>query len=244
MLRLIITVIFVVLFLVLSIPLFLIEWIIGKFNTNAKDRSSLAIVQCAFKIVMVLSGVKVTYLGEENIPTDHAVVFIGNHRGFFDVVTAYSHVKGLTGFISKKEMLKVPLLRVWMRYLHCLFLDRNDIKAGLKTILQAIESVKNGISIFIFPEGTRSKEPDTFLPFHEGSFKIATKAGCPIIPVTFNNTSAVLEDHFPKIKKTHVIVEFGKPIYMENLDADTRKHLAPYVQQIIMDTYFKNKELV
>ena len=244
MLRLIITVFFVVLFLIVSITIFLVEWIIGKFNQNVRDRSSLAIVQWAFKVVMVLSGVKATYIGEENIPTDRAVVYIGNHRGFFDIVTAYSRVPGLTGFIAKKEMEKVPLLRVWMRYLHCLFLDRSDIKAGLQTILKAIESVKNGISIFIFPEGTRSKEADTILPFHEGSFKIATKAGCPIIPVTFNNTSAVLEDHFPKIKKAHVIVEFGKPIYLEELDADTKKHLAPYVQQLITDTYFKNKELV
>lgn len=244
MLRLIITVLFVVIFLIISIPIFFVEWLIGKFNAQLRDRSSLAIVQWAFKVVMVLSGVSVTYIGEENIPTDRAVVYIGNHRGFFDIVTAYSRVKGLTGFISKKEVEKVPLLRIWMRYLHCLFLDRSNIKAGLQTILKAIEYVKNGISIFIFPEGTRSKEPDAFLPFHEGSFKIATKTGCPIIPVTFNNTSAVLEDHFPKIKKTHVIVEFGKPVYVDDLDADTKKHLAPYVQQIIEETYFKNKELV
>lgn len=244
MIRLVITVLFVVIFLIVSIPIFFVEWIIGKFNMKLRDRSSLAIVQWAFKVVMVLSGVSVTYIGEENIPTDRAVVYIGNHRGFFDIVTAYSHVKGVTGFISKKEVEKVPLLRIWMRYLHCLFLDRSDIKAGLQTILKAIEYVKSGISIFIFPEGTRSKEPDAFLPFHEGSFKIATKAGCPIIPVTFNNTSAVLEDHFPKIKKTHVVVEFGKPIHVADLDADTKKHLAPYVQQIIEETYFKNKELV
>ena len=129
-----------------------------------------------------------------------------------------------------------------MRNLHCLFLDRKDIKAGLKTILEAIELMKCGISICIFPEGTRNKVVDTFLPFHEGSFKIAQKANCPIVPITINNSAAVLEDHFPKIRKAHVVVEYGRPIYINELAPENKKQLAPYVQQIISDTYFKNKE--
>lgn len=87
-----------------------------------------------------------------------------------------------------------------MKNLHCLFLDRDNIKEGMKTILTAIEKAKNGISICIFPEGTRNKTSDTFLPFHEGSFKIAEKAGVPIIPMTIVNSAAVFEDQFPKIK--------------------------------------------
>ncbi len=71
----------------------------------------------------------------------------------------------------KKELLKVPLLSIWMKYLHCLFLDREDIKQGLQTILTAIDKIKSGISIFVFPEGTRNKVEGTFLPFHEGCFK-------------------------------------------------------------------------
>ena len=78
-----------------------------------------------------------------------------------------------------------------MKNLHCLFLDRKDIKQGLKTILEGIEKVKSGISICIFPEGTRNKVNDTFLPFHEGSFKIAEKSGCPIIPMSIYNSAAI-----------------------------------------------------
>ena len=77
--------------------------------------------------------------------------------------------------------------------LHCLFLDRQDIKAGMKTILTAIDKVKSGISICIFPEGTRNKGENELemLPFHEGSFKIATKAGCPIIPIAISNSAEI-----------------------------------------------------
>ena len=94
-----------------------------------------------------------------------------------DVQSVPATERGM-GFFAKKEMEKVPLLSTWMKRLHCLFLDRNDLKQGLKTILTAIEKVKSGISICIFPEGTRNKNEDELdmLPFHEGSFKIAAKA--------------------------------------------------------------------
>ena len=66
----------------LSTPLMLVEWIIGKFNPGLKDRSSLAIVNWAFRWVIRLSGTKVIAIGEENIPTDTAVLYVGNHRSF------------------------------------------------------------------------------------------------------------------------------------------------------------------
>ena len=187
MLRFIITALFVTLFLICSIPLFFIEWIIGKFNMDIKNRSSLAIVNWAFRVVLFISGVKITVSGEENVPKDQAVLYIGNHRSFYDIIATYVRVPRPTGYIAKKELLKVPLLSIWMKYLHCLFLDREDIKQGLQTILTAIDKIKSGISIFVFPEGTRNKVEGTFLPFHEGCFKIATKTGCPIVPVTLYN---------------------------------------------------------
>ena len=191
---------FVILFLILSIPLMIVEWIIGKFNMDVKNRSSLAIVNWAFRCVIRIAGVKVIALGEENLPKDSAVLYVGNHRSFFDIVLTYVRVPRPTGYVAKKEMEKIPLLSTWMKNLHCLFLDRDNIKEGMKTILTAIEKAKNGISICIFPEGTRNKTSDTFLPFHEGSFKIAEKAGVPIIPMTIVNSAAVFEDQFPKIK--------------------------------------------
>lgn len=244
MLRVICVVIFLVLYFICSIPIFLAEWIIGKISPHAKDYSSLRIVQWGLKAVLWLSGTSVTVIGEENIP-DEAALFIGNHRSYFDIVITYSRCRRLTGYIAKKEMEKIPFLSTWMRFVHCLFLDRNSTKEGLKTILQAIEYIKQGISIFIFPEGTRNRgEELTMMPFKDGSFRIATKSGCPIVPVSINNSAAVFESHIPWIKKAHVVVEYGKPIYPKELDADTKKHIGAYVQNIIQETITKNAELV
>jgi len=127
-----------------------------------------------------------------------------------------------------------------MRRLYCLFLNRSDIKQGLKTILAGIENIKNGISMCIFPEGTRNKTEDLVLPFKEGSFKMATKTGCPIIPMALTNTSAIFEDHFPLVKPTTVILEYGTPIYPNELEKEEQKKIGAYCQRAIEEMLIKN----
>ena len=244
MIRFIIAATFLVLFLLFSYILFWVEWIVGKINKRAKDYSSLRIVQWGFRVILWIGGVKVTVIGEENI-LDEAVLYVGNHRSFFDILILYVRFQRLTGFIAKDSIEKIPSLRVWMRYLYCLFLKRDDMKQGMKIILQAIEYIKQGISICVFPEGTRNKgEELSMLPFKEGTFKIALKTGCPIVPISINNTAEIFENHMPKMKKTHVIIEYGKPIYPKDLDREEQKHIGATCQKIIEETIKKNASLV
>lgn len=244
MIRFIALVLFVLLFLIGSIPLLIVEFFIGKFNPDLKNRSSLAIVNWAFRGCLFIAGTTVTVIGEENVPKDQPVLYIGNHRSYFDIVITYIRVPRPTGYIAKNEMLRYPLLRDWMKNLHCLFLDRKDIKQGMQTILEGIAKMKAGISICIFPEGTRNKVNDTFMPFHAGSFKIAEKTGYPIVPMSINNAAAIFEDHLPRIKKAHVVLEYGKPIYMNEMTREEKKRINTTVLEIIKKTYYKNKELV
>lgn len=244
MIRFIIAATFLVLFLLFSYILFFVEWIIGKIDKKAKDYSSLRIVQWGFRVILWIGGVKITVKGKENIP-DEAALFVGNHRSYFDILVLYVQCERLTGFVAKDAMEKIPSLRVWMRYLYCLFLDRKDPRAGMKTILQAIEYIKQGVSICIFPEGTRNDgEELSMLPFKEGSFKIATKTGCPIVPVSINNSAEIFENHMPKMKKTHVVVEYGTPIYPKELDKEDQKFIGAKCQKIIEDTIKRNASLV
>lgn len=244
MIRFICIVIFLVLFLILTIPVLIVEWILHRFRPYAADISSLRIVQWAFRFIMGLAGVSATVIGEENIP-DEPVLFIGNHRSYFDILLTYSRCRRLTGYIAKKEMKRYLTLTSWMKRLHCLFLDRSNPKEGLKTILEAIDYIKNGISVCVFPEGTRNDgEELTMLPFREGALKIATKTGCAIIPISMNNTAEIFENHLPRVKKTHVVLEYGKPIYPDQLDKDTKKHIGSYVENIILETIRRNAELV
>lgn len=244
MIRFICVAVFLILFLILTIPVFFIEWLIGKFDRQKRDYCSLRIVQWAFKVILKITGVETTVIGEENIP-DEPVMFVGNHRSFFDILLTYSRCRRLTGYVAKKEMEKIPLLSTWMRFLYCLFLDRENPREGLKTILQAIEQIQEGISICIFPEGTRNKgEELSMLPFKDGAFKISTRTNCAIIPISMNNTSAIFENQMPKIKKVHVVIEYGKPIYPNDLEKEQKKHIGSYVQELIQNTIRKNAEIV
>ena len=245
MIRTIIIAIFIVAFLILSIPILFVEWIIGKFAPHARDISSLRIIQFIFKLITLLTGSKVTVIGEENVPKDTAVLYIGNHRSYFDIVLTYARCPGLTGYVAKDSMKKIPLLSTWMERLYCLFLDRSNIKEGLKTILKGIEQIKGGISMCIFPEGTRNRDANgPMLPFKEGSFKLAEKTGCPIIPMALTNTADIFENHIPRIRPAHVILEYGKPIYVKELDKETRKFLGAYTQQIIQDMLDEHQKML
>ena len=113
----------VILFLILSIPLMLVEFLIGKKNRRLRDVQSLAVIQCVFRLILWMAGVKITVKGRENVPTDQAVLYVGNHRSYFDILVGYVTVPSLTGFVAKKEMEKIPLLSSWMKLVNCLFLD-------------------------------------------------------------------------------------------------------------------------
>ncbi len=241
--RFILVILFLVIFFIISIPLYLIELIIGRFSHHAMVASSQTIVVAAFHVVLFISGVRRTVIGRENIPKEEAVLYISNHRSYFDVPIAYTSVPTLTGFMSKKELGKIPFLSTWMRFLQCLFLDRDDIKQGLKTILKGIDQVKAGYSVFISPEGTRNHGKE-MLPFKEGSFKIAEKTGCAIIPVAITNSDEAFENHSPWIRAAHVIIEYGKPIYPKDLSREQLKFLGSHVQGVIRDMLVKNESLI
>ena len=171
MLRAILALLFAILYLIIGIPVLGIEWIISKFNRKAADISQLRMVQWAFRVILFICGTKVTVIGEENVPKDEAVLYIGNHKSYFDIIITYARCPGLTGYVAKNDMAKVPLLSLWMKRLYCLFINRDDVKEALKTILAGIDHIKNGISMCIFPEGTRNKTDDLMLPFKGGKFQ-------------------------------------------------------------------------
>lgn len=241
MIRFILAVLFIIPFFIISIPLLFAEWIIAKFNRRAADISSLRIIQWICKAIIFLCGVRLTIIGEEHVPKDEAVLYIPNHLSIFDIFITYSRCPGLTGYVSKNSLLKVPIVSHWMKRLYCLFLNRDDIKEGLKTILQGIDNIKNGVSMCIFPEGTRNKTPEQgLLPFKEGSLKMAEKTGCPIIPVAISYADDVFENHFPKVKPCHVVVQYGEPIRISELDKEQKKFLGAYTRdriQEMLDTH-------
>ena len=223
-------------FSIIALPLL---WLTGKFNSGLQHRISQRIVKLAFGKVLFLSGIKKKVIGVERVPKDRSVLFIINHRGFFDVILAFYTVPVLSGFVSKKEIAKVPGLRLWMRLIRCVFLDRETPREGIKAILKGIENIKNGTSMFISPEGTRNSG-EGLLEFKPGSLKMAEKAGCPIVPVAITNANKVFEDHLPWIKPAEMTIEYGEPIYIQELSKEARAKLLEHCREKVLELYEKN----
>ncbi len=232
MFRLAYMLVFVLIYFIISIPVLLFSELLGLFSKKARAVICRGYVIFGFRAVAILIGVRTTYIGLENIPEDEAVLFVGNHVGTFDIILTYPVLKNQCGFISKKEFKKIPLFSWLMRNIYCLFLDRSDIKQGLGIILKAIEQVKSGTSMFIFPEGTRSRDGKVH-DFKEGSLKIATKSPCRIIPVAIQNTDAIFEKQAPRLKKADVTIIFGEPIDPSAMQRDEQKFLGRQVHDNI-----------
>lgn len=244
MIRIIIAGIFIAIFLTVSIPIQLAMVLYSFIDKEGCDRKSLAIVNSAFRTVIKIAGVKETVLGIENVPKDEAVLYVINHRSIFDIVLTYAKVPRPTGYIAKKEMNKFLTLSTWMMFLHCEFLDRGNLRQGMKVIKRSAKNIQDGISMAIFPEGTRNKTNEDMLPFHKGSFKIAEMAKCKIVPVVLNNTPDIFENHSPRLKSVHVVVEYMPPVDVQTMTKEERKTLTENIRAQMIETYNKNMALV
>ena len=216
--------------------LFPITRIVKHFDKKKCDMICLHFVQFALRLTSFLAGAKIEIIGREYLPKDgDAVVYISNHRGFMDIIATYPVFEGRTGFVAKKEMEHWPLISWWMDSVYCLFLDRKNSREGIKTIIQGTKYIEQGISMWIFPEGTRSKKEGEMLPFKHGSFKLATKPGAPIIPVAINGSGLLFDDHIPIVKSGKVRIEFMEPIPTKDMTNEEKDALPDRVYNMIRE---------
>ncbi len=220
------------LFFIITSPLLIVLEIMRFRHPVTVSKIAQPVVKAGFNFVLFCAGTRVIKLGIENVPKDTPVMFAANHRGILDAALAYASLPVLTGIVSKKELRKVPFLSWWMDLCSCYFLDRKDPRSGLKMILKSIENINDGISMFIAPEGTRSKTRE-MNPFKEGSFKISTKSGCPIVPVAISGADDVFENSKPFVKRATAVIEYGKPIYLKDLSGDDLKFVGAYTRNIV-----------
>ena len=232
--RSILVILLFIAFFIGFLPVLLILWLLKDRAPEKVRRAVYHIIQGFLKVELFISGTRLIKEGTENIP-EEAVLFVGNHRSYYDVLASYACMPGPVGYVGKKEIKKIPIMAQWMELMGCVFIDRHNIKEGLKAIISAIDIVKSGTSIFIFPEGTRNRGENKDVPaeFKEGSLKIAQKADCLIVPVAIKNTEACYEAHRPWVRSAAVRVSFLKPFKTEDIPEEYKKKPAAYTRMLI-----------
>ena len=177
-------------------------------------------------------GIKVYVKGAENIPSE-SCLFVANHQGNFDFFAMMGYINKPIGFVAKKEIGQFPYVPLWMKAMHCVFIDRHNPRESVKAINEAAENLKNGYSMVIFPEGTRSKN-HKMGEFKKGSLKLAIKSGVPIVPVTLDGSYKVYEENNGKeFRPTEVNIIVDKAIYIDQFTKEEQKDMTSYVQSII-----------
>lgn len=205
-----------------------------KDMAEEKERLTFKATSAWANSLLKVAGVRVNVHGLENLPKDQNVLFIGNHQGNFDIPIYISKIPVPKGFVSKIEVKKIPGVSTWMEYMHCVFMDRSNLRKAGEAIIQGVKVLKNGHSLVIFPEGTRSKG-DKMGEFKAGSFKLATKSKVPIVPVTMSGSYKIMESNKRKwiIKPANVDLYIHPAIETANLTKEEQDILPKKVYEIV-----------
>lgn len=178
------------------------------------------------------AGATIQMHGLENLPKNEPVVFISNHQGNFDIAIFMAYIDTPKGYVAKVETKKIPMISTWMTYMHCVFMDRSSLKAAASAIIEGVKTIKEGHSLVIFPEGTRSRS-DEMGEFKAGSFKLATKPKVPIVPVTINGSYKLMEANGGKVKSGTVDVYIHPPVPTDTLTKEELAVLPDTIKHII-----------
>jgi fatty-acyl-CoA synthase len=185
-------------------------WMIVHFIRD--HRRAGRFTSAALKILFGLVGCRVTVIGKEYMDTPGAKIFASNHTSYFDVLPLMQGLGVPYRFVSKMEVGRMPLIGTFLKQMGHLRFDRTDSESRLRQAQEMEEFLRNGESVFVFPEGTFTKE-DGVRPFQLGAFKAAVATGAPILPVSLAGTRRFLRDGTYLPRPGKVTITLSPPIH-------------------------------
>ena len=223
--------IFVAITMILLVPIGLLAFILNLCGLRKPMRIMIYMVAQGWALLLIkIIGCHLTVKGQEHIPKTGGLCFVSNHASIFDILLILALVGRPVGFIAKKELALIPVLNIWIFLIGGLFIDRKNIRNALHTINSGVQRIKQGSAMLIFPEGTRSRGHG-LLPFKSGSFRLATQAGVPILPVAITGSYDVFEKNY-RIVAADVSVSFAPPI-SASVQGDKRKEISDQAYETI-----------
>ncbi len=170
--------------------------------------------------------------GKEFVEKGQAYVIVANHRSSFDILVVYAYLGVRFKWVMKKELRKVPGLGYGSKAVGHIFIDRSNTKKAIESIREAGNKIKNGVSVFFFPEGTRSKTGE-MLPFKKGAFHLALDLGLPILPVSINGTDRILPSDTFDLFPGNAEIIFHPPVDTGKYDRNNIMELVREVREVI-----------
>ena len=228
---------FIILYVLPATAVFSVIAIIVSFFSRSGNSVHI-IARIWSKTILFVSGIDVTVEGFANIDPSQSYIYMSNHRSNFDIPVLLGCLPIQFRWLAKAELFKVPIFGRAMRGAGYVKIDRSNRKSAFKSIDQVAAKMKNGVSVMIFPEGTRS-EDGTVKPFKKGGFVMAVDTGTPIVPVILRGTRSVMAKGSWRIHPDNVTLSIEKPIDTTGFTRDTKDDLIKTVRSVISEVFEK-----
>jgi 1-acyl-sn-glycerol-3-phosphate acyltransferase len=188
------------------------------------------------KIALWANGVKVRVEGLEHIPGKGPYVFMSNHQGSYDIFALLGHLPFQFKWLAKKEMFSIPILGLAMKATGYIFIDREGTRETVKAMKSAAEKIQEGMSVVIFPEGSRS--PDgSIQPFKKGGFTLAIKSKVPIVPVAIIGSGEIIRKGKLRVYPGSITIRLDSPIETKGCTMKDRRALMDQLHAIILENF-------
>ncbi len=205
--------------------------LISLFDTSGN--SSHFIARIWGRIQLGMTGTRVTISGLENIDPQQSYILTSNHQSFFDIFAFLGYLPVQFRWIAKAELFRLPFLGWAMTRIGYIPIERESPKKAYRSMLQAAEKVKKGVSVLIFPEGTRSPNGN-LQPFKKGVFLIALKSQAPILPIAIRGTSQIMVKGDWRAYPGKVQIIIDRPLPTAGLASENEDALSQKVREILL----------
>lgn len=205
-------------------------WIFIMGALGASEDALQIVGRTWSRSLVFLVGCKLTVRGSENLEPGASYIFASNHTSALDILALFVALPDNLRWIAKKELFEIPVFGYTIRRVGYIPIDRSDSKAALKSLGRAVTRIKDGASVVIFPEGTRTTD-GALLPFKPGGLAMAIRARRPVVPVAIAGASKALAPKSMLLKPGPIQVSIGKPIETTGYKMRQRDELAALVRQ-------------
>jgi 1-acyl-sn-glycerol-3-phosphate acyltransferase len=180
--------------------------------------------------ILLVSRVRVRVTGQENFDSSRPYIFMSNHQSNFDIPVLLAHLRSQFRWLAKAELFKIPVFGRGMRGAGYIPIDRSDRRAAIRSLQTAAETIRQGSSVMIFPEGTRSLD-GKLRSFKKGGFVLAVDAGVPIVPVLISGTFDIMPKSGLRIRPGRVRIRVLPPIETAGYSRKQKDELLALVRE-------------
>jgi 1-acyl-sn-glycerol-3-phosphate acyltransferase len=182
--------------------------------------------------ILFLTRVKVSVKGLEHIDPRVPYLYMANHQSMFDILSLLAYLPVQFRWLAKKELFHIPVFGYSMARAGYISIDRSDRRSAHKSLLEAARKIAGGVSVVIFPEGSRSTD-GRIRPFKAGGFHLAIRSGRPIVPVVISGAREVMPKGRLRIRPGHIRVSVNPPIDTTSYKDKAKKELMERVHSIM-----------